>query len=76
MRNGVSVDDEKGYRDVKNALSVIEFDKQEQEEIFAITAAILHLGNVGFAEDNGVSTIIKPEIVETVSKVRLLLFFN
>ncbi|XP_008200294.1 unconventional myosin IC [Tribolium castaneum] len=68
-RNGGPVDDDKGFRDVKNALTVIEFDQKEQDEIFAITAAILHLGNIGFSEENGVSTIIKPELVETVSRL-------
>jgi myosin-1 len=55
---------------VKKALTVIEFDKQEQDEMFAITAAILHLGNVGFSEEEGIATILKQEIVETISKVQ------
>lgn len=41
--------------------------------MFDITSAILHLGNVGFVEEEGVATILKPEIVETVSKVKHIL---
>jgi myosin-1 len=66
--NGV-IDDQNAYQEVKKALTVIEFDKQEQDEMFAITAAILHLGNVGFSEEEGIATILKQEIVETISKL-------
>lgn len=47
----------------------MEFTEQEQAEMFSIISAILHLGNVGFSEEEGKSTILKPDIVDTVSKV-------
>ena len=36
-------------------MQVIQLDNNEQEEIFAIVASLLHLGNVGFTEQDGTS---------------------
>lgn len=65
----ISINVKKSFDDVRNALTVTEFAKDEQDEMFSIVAAVLHLGNVGFSAEEGVSTIIKPEILEIVSKV-------
>lgn len=45
--------------------------------MFSIISAILHLGNIGFSEEEGLSMILKPDIVDTVSKVNKIkiLFF-
>lgn len=45
------VDDAEDFAEVVSALQVLEFSKQEQQEIFRTTAAVLHLGNVRFVED-------------------------
>ncbi|KAJ3661535.1 hypothetical protein Zmor_005928 [Zophobas morio] len=66
---GNGIDDKKGYEAVRNALTIIEFNKQEQDEMFQITAAILHLGNVGFSEEEGIAQIVKPELIETISEL-------
>lgn len=42
-------------------------------DLFAIISAILHMGNIGFTEEEGVSFIAKPEMVENVSKVSELI---
>ena len=47
----------------------MEISQQEQDDLFAIVASVLHLGNVGFTETEGVATILKPASVEAVSKV-------
>lgn len=50
-------------------MSVIEISPKEQSEIFQIVASILHMGNVGFTEEEGKAKILKPESVRAVSKV-------
>lgn len=52
-------------------MSVIEFTEKEQEEIFNIVACVLHMGNVGFTEQDGVAKILKPESVEAICKVNI-----
>lgn len=50
-------------------MSVIEISPKEQAEIFQIVASILHMGNVGFTEEEGKAKILKPESVRAISKV-------
>lgn len=54
---------------MKKALDTLEFSDQEQKDMFNIISAILHLGNITFMEEEGHSTILKPDLVEIVSKV-------
>lgn len=54
---------------MKKALDTLEFSEQEQKDMFNIISAILHLGNITFMEEEGHSTILKPDLVENVSKV-------
>ena len=51
-------------------MKVMEISQQEQDDLFAIVASVLHMGNVGFTETEGVATILKPASVEAVSKVK------
>lgn len=67
--NSAGIYDEKDFNEVRRALNTLEFTEQEQKEMFLIISAILHLGNVGFSEEEGKSTILKPDIIDTVSKV-------
>jgi myosin-1 len=64
-----TIDDHQQFRQVRKAMEVIELTAQEQEDIFAIVASVLHMGNVGFTEEEGKAQILKPECVEAVSKV-------
>lgn len=64
-----NIDDPDHFRQVKRALSVIEFSDIEQEEIFNIVACVLHMGNVGFTEQEGVAKILKPESVDAICKL-------
>ena len=50
-------------------MTVIELTDQEQDDIFAIVASVLHMGNVGFTEENGKAKVLKPDCVEAISKV-------
>jgi myosin heavy subunit len=50
-------------------MTVIELTDQEQDDIFAIVASVLHMGNVGFTEEDGTAKVLKPECVEAISQV-------
>jgi myosin-1 len=63
------IDDHQQFQQVRKAMTVIELTEQEQNDIFAIVASVLHMGNVGFTEEDGKAQILKPECVEAISKV-------
>ncbi|CAB3378797.1 Hypothetical predicted protein [Cloeon dipterum] len=64
------IDDIGQFRVVKRAMDVIELSEQEQTAIFTLVASILHLGNVGFSQDeNGNASINAPETIATVAKL-------
>ncbi|OQR80341.1 myosin-IB-like [Tropilaelaps mercedesae] len=46
-------EDAKAFNDVMKALEVCDFRPKDRQEILAIVASILHLGNTGFMEENG-----------------------
>nr|XP_033321660.1 unconventional myosin IC isoform X1 [Megalopta genalis]XP_033321661.1 unconventional myosin IC isoform X1 [Megalopta genalis] len=62
-----SIDDGSQYKEVINAMKTMEMNQQEQDDLFAIVASVLHLGNVGFTEEDGVAQILKPGSVEAVA---------
>lgn len=50
-------------------MTVIEIPPEEQKLILEIIACVLHMGNVGFTEEEGKAKILKPESVTAISKV-------
>jgi Myosin heavy chain len=64
-----TIDDSQQFQQVRKAMTVIELTDQEQNDIFAIVASVLHMGNVGFTEEDGKAKVLKPECVEAISKV-------
>lgn len=64
-----NIDDVDQYRQVRKALTTIEFTDNEQTEIFNIVASVLHMGNVGFTEVEGIAKILKPESVDAICKL-------
>ncbi|EDO63356.1 AGAP011726-PA, partial [Anopheles gambiae str. PEST] len=54
---------------VQRAMTVIEIPDQEQRQILDIVAAVLHMGNVGFTEEEGKAKILKPESVTAIAKL-------
>ncbi|XP_033321670.2 unconventional myosin 61F isoform X4 [Megalopta genalis] len=64
-----SIDDGSQYKEVINAMKTMEMNQQEQDDLFAIVASVLHLGNVGFTEEDGVAQILKPGSVEAVASL-------
>lgn len=69
-----TIDDHQQFQQVRKAMTVIELMEQEQEDIFTIVASVLHMGNVGFTEEEGKAQILKPECVEAISKVSHSMF--
>lgn len=63
------IDDVAQFKVVRDALSVIDFSLQEEQEIFAIVATVLHLGNTGFVEENGEAIIAQDKPVAAIAKL-------
>lgn len=61
--------DADNFRLIQKAMDIIEIPKHEQMEIYQIVASVLHMGNIGFTEEDGKATILKPESVLSVCKV-------
>ena len=64
-----NIDDADNFKQVQQAMTVIDFSASEQKEIFHIIASVLHLGNVQFEEEEGKAKIKNPNAVETVAKL-------
>lgn len=57
------------------AMKTMEMSQKEQDDLFAIVASVLHMGNIGFTEEDGVAQILKPASVEAVASVNLYISF-
>lgn len=64
------IDDTAQYQVVRAAMTTIELTEEEQDDIFAIVASVLHMGNVGMTEDDSKAIVSKRESVDTIAKVR------
>ncbi|KYN41072.1 Myosin-IB [Trachymyrmex septentrionalis] len=62
-----TIDDANQYKEVVRAMKTMEMSQQEQNDLFAIVASVLHMGNVGFSEEDGVATILKPGSVDAIA---------
>ncbi|XP_057451250.1 myosin-12 [Lotus japonicus] len=51
-----NVDDAKEYLETRNAMDIVGISQDEQDAIFRVVAAILHLGNINFAKGNEVDS--------------------
>lgn len=61
-----TIDDTNQYNEVIKALETMEITSEEQDCIFSIVASILHMGNIGFTEENGVAKILHSNFVSTI----------
>lgn len=52
-----SVNDKGNFEEVGQAMKICDFSSTEQESLFAIVAAVLHLGNITHVEDQGVAKL-------------------
>lgn len=73
--NVARINDAGDFRLIQKAMDVIQLSDLEQKEIFQIIACVLHMGNVGFTEEEGQAKILKPESVASICSVSLLSFY-
>ncbi|KAG4947683.1 hypothetical protein JHK87_043690 [Glycine soja] len=52
----LNVDDAKEYLEIKNAMDIVGISQEEQDAIFRVVAAILHLGNIDFVKGKEVDS--------------------
>ena len=65
-----NINDTEEYKDTLKALEIMAFSKTEIEQLLAIVAGILHLGNLSFAASFGEgSAIDSKEVLSIVAKV-------
>ncbi|XP_012269556.2 unconventional myosin IC [Athalia rosae] len=64
-----SIDDTEQYNEMIQAMKTIELTQDEQDSIFQIVASVLHMGNVGFTETEGVAVILKPAAVDAIANL-------
>ncbi|KAG6505092.1 hypothetical protein ZIOFF_037440 [Zingiber officinale] len=60
-----NVDDAREYLETRNALDIVGINVEEQEAIFRVVAAILHLGNINF--DKGSDGFVQEEGIGSAS---------
>ena len=59
------VDDFDAFLETKSALDHLKISEEEQDNMFRLIAAILHLGNISFIpDDQGIAEIENEEILE------------
>ncbi|EGD76304.1 hypothetical protein PTSG_01006 [Salpingoeca rosetta] len=72
--DGVDYDNEAMFKEVLAAMYDVGFSKQEQEDIFSLLAAILHLGNVQFSSSGSREVArVDEESIEVLQTVASLL---
>ncbi|GKU86305.1 hypothetical protein SLEP1_g844 [Rubroshorea leprosula] len=57
----VGVSDSHDYLATRKAMDIVGIKREEQDAIFRIVAAILHLGNIDFAKGDNDSSVVKDE---------------
>lgn len=67
--HSAGIRDAENFRQVQKAMAVIEIPDEEQRLILDIVASVLHMGNVGFTEEEGRAKILKPESVTAIAKL-------
>ncbi|CAL1271380.1 unnamed protein product [Larinioides sclopetarius] len=64
-----SIDDADQFSVVEKAMNVTDFTEEEQEAVFTIVASVLHLGNVGFVEEEGQAVVVNDKPVHSICKL-------
>ncbi|KAG8200588.1 hypothetical protein JTE90_000658 [Oedothorax gibbosus] len=64
-----NLDDADQFSVVEKAMDVTEFSHTEQEAVFAIVASVLHLGNVGFVEEEGQAVLVHDKPIHSIAKL-------
>lgn len=62
-----TINDRSNFREVIASLNTLQFSKDEQETLWRVIAAILHLGNLEFQTDDEKLKLKNPKIAEVAS---------
>lgn len=62
-----NLDDAYEFNTVTKAMDVTDFSTDEQKAVFAIVASVLHLGNVGFLEEEGKAVLVHEKPIQAIS---------
>uniref|UniRef100_A0A8C7QS50 Myosin IH n=1 Tax=Oncorhynchus mykiss TaxID=8022 RepID=A0A8C7QS50_ONCMY len=74
--NVASINDKNDWKTVRNALSVIDFDERDIQDLLGVIASVLHLGNVQFEPDSkGYATLNNSAELLWVSTLLMCAFF-
>lgn len=65
------MDDAKQMIEVSKALKTLGLSDKEQNEIMAIVASVLHLGNIGVVEEKGQAVLNNTNHLKYAAEVRL-----
>ncbi|XP_002738185.2 unconventional myosin-Ie-like [Saccoglossus kowalevskii] len=57
------MDDKKEFHDTVNAMNIIGIPKEDQDMVLQCVAAVLHLGNISFAEDGNYAKVADDEFL-------------
>lgn len=64
------IDDAHDYRETRRAMDVIGMDRQEQDEVVRMVAAILHIGNITFKEsDRGAAVAENADVLAIAARL-------
>jgi len=64
-----NIEDSKQFLVVKNALKVFDFSDEEEESIYKIIASIIHMGQIGFFEEDGQAVIAQYKPIQIIAKL-------
>lgn len=64
-----TINDRGDFREVTSSLSTLQFSKEEQETLWRVVAAILHLGNLEFETDDEKLKLKNPKLAETAASL-------
>ena len=67
------ISDAPKMKEVLDAMSIMGISAQEQNEIMAIVATVLHLGNIGIIEEEGMAVLTNKFHVEAAASVRYMI---
>lgn len=74
LTNGVEghnpmIADSENFSTTVKALNIMEVQQEEQNALFEIVASVLHIGNIGFTEDEGLAKVANFESLNVVAKL-------
>ncbi|XP_054706177.1 unconventional myosin-Ic-like [Uloborus diversus] len=62
-------DDADQFQVVQKAMNVTGFSEEQQNAVFSIVASVLHLGNVGFLEEEGQAVLANEKPINAISEL-------